>query len=125
MGYGVFDHYDLGNYDQKGTVETRFGSRSELEAMITKMHSNNIEVYADIILNHIYTNEDESENNPAVKAYVFDEAYRNSTQFQQYRTKATSSSIFPGSRKTIQAHRRCIRYRRVQGITQHPRGILL
>ena len=30
MGYGVFDHYDLGNYDQKGAVETRFGSRAEL-----------------------------------------------------------------------------------------------
>lgn len=26
MGYGVYDHYDLGNYDQKGSVETRFGS---------------------------------------------------------------------------------------------------
>lgn len=86
MGYGVFDHYDLGNYDQKGTIETRFGSRSELEAMITKMHSNNIEVYADIILNHIYTNEDQAEDNPAVKAYVFDEAYRNGAQFQAYPT---------------------------------------
>ena len=86
MGYGVFDHYDLGNYDQKGTVETRFGSRSELEAMMAKMKANNIALYADIILNHIYTNDDESESNPAVKAYVFDEAYRNGSQFQTYPT---------------------------------------
>ncbi|MCZ8216886.1 MAG: hypothetical protein O9262_11635, partial [Cyclobacteriaceae bacterium] len=28
MGYGIFDLYDLGNYNQKGTVETRFGSRT-------------------------------------------------------------------------------------------------
>ncbi len=87
MGYGIFDHYDLGNYNQKGTVETRFGSRSELENMISVMHqSPKIEVYADIILNHIYTSEDELETNPAVKQYVFDEAYRNNTQYEAYPT---------------------------------------
>ena len=33
-GYGIYDHYDLGNYDQKGTVETRYGSRaSEAESI--------------------------------------------------------------------------------------------
>ncbi|KAA3615370.1 MAG: DUF1939 domain-containing protein [Calditrichaeota bacterium] len=87
MGYGVFDHYDLGNYNQKGTVETRFGSRSELESMISTMHTSpKIEVYADIILNHIYTSSDEDESNPAVKQYVFDKAYRNGTQYQSYPT---------------------------------------
>lgn len=86
MGYGLFDHYDLGNYNQKGSTETRFGSRSELEAMIDSMHNNDVDVYADIILNHIYTNEDQLENNPAVKQYVFDKAYRNSTQYQAYPT---------------------------------------
>lgn len=86
MGYGIFDHYDLGNYNQKGTIETRFGSRAELESMISAMHTNNIHVYADVVLNHIYTGESEQENNPAVKQYVFDEAYRNNTQFQSYPT---------------------------------------
>lgn len=87
MGYGIFDHYDLGNYNQKGTTETRFGSRAELESMISTMQqSPKIEVYADIILNHIYTSDDESEANPAVKQYVFDHAYRNDTQYQAYPT---------------------------------------
>ncbi len=86
MGYGLFDHYDLGNYNQKGSTETRFGSRTELEAMLDSMHNNGVDVYADIILNHIYTNEDQLENNPAVKQYVFDKAYRNSTQYQAYPT---------------------------------------
>ncbi len=86
MGYGIFDHYDLGNYTQKSTTETRFGSRSELEAMIDSMHNNDVHVYADIVLNHIYTSDDESENNSAVKQYVFDEAYRSSTQYQAYPT---------------------------------------
>lgn len=86
MGYGIFDHYDLGNYNQKGSTETRFGSRSELESMISTMHTNNVKVYADIVLNHIYANEDQLENNPAVKQYVFDKAYRNGTQYQAYPT---------------------------------------
>jgi alpha-amylase len=71
MGYGIFDHYDLGNYNQKGTTETRFGSRLELEQMISAMHANSIDVYADIVLNHIYTNEDQDESNPVVKQYAF------------------------------------------------------
>lgn len=86
MGYGIFDPYDLGNYNQKGTVETRFGSRSELEQMISTMHTNQIDVYADIVLNHLYTGDDQDESNPAVKQYVFDQAYRNSTQYSPYPT---------------------------------------
>lgn len=84
MGYGIYDHYDLGNYDQKGTVETRFGSRQELEEMISEMHTNQIQVYADMVLNHIYTGEDDEEVNPAVKQYVFDKAYRNGAQYAPY-----------------------------------------
>lgn len=75
-GYGIYDHYDLGNYVQKGTVETRFGSRAELEQMITVMHQEpKIEVYSDVVLNHIYSNNNNEEVNPAVKAYVFGEAH--------------------------------------------------
>ncbi len=93
MGYGIFDHYDLGNYNQKGTTETRFGSRAELETMISTMHTNGIEIYADIILNHIYTGDSELASNPAVKQYVFDKAYRNGTQYQSYPTNEITWTI--------------------------------
>ena len=76
MGYGVYDHYDLGNYNQKGSIETRFGSRQELENMISVMHqSPKIDVYADVILNHMYGGTEDIEPNPAVKTYVFGEAH--------------------------------------------------
>lgn len=76
MGYGIYDHYDLGNYNQKGSVETRFGSRAELASMISTMHqSPKIEVYADVVLNHVYSSDENSEVNPAVKAYEFGEAH--------------------------------------------------
>lgn len=94
MGYGVYDHYDLGNYFQKGTTETRFGSRAELTTMLNTMHSTangkpRINVYADIVLNHLYGKDvfEGTENeqiNPAVKQYVFDQAFRNGTQYVPY-----------------------------------------
>ncbi|MBI1770557.1 MAG: T9SS type A sorting domain-containing protein [Bacteroidetes bacterium] len=86
MGYGIFDPYDLGNYNQKGTIETRFGSRTELNQMISTMHTNGIEVYADIVLNHLYADDTQDESNPAVKQYVFDQAYRNGQQYNSYPT---------------------------------------
>lgn len=52
MGYDPADYFDLGEYDQLGTVETRFGSREELDALIAEAHANDIEVIADIVLNH-------------------------------------------------------------------------
>lgn len=91
MGYGIYDHYDLGNYYQKGTTETRFGSRQELENMIATMHSTangkpKISVYADAVLNHVYSSDENEEANPAVKGYVFDEAFRNGVQYVPYPT---------------------------------------
>lgn len=91
MGYGIYDHYDLGNYLQKGSMETRFGSRAELENMMEAMHDTTggmprMELLADIILNHIYGSDENREDNPAVKAYTFDEAYRHGQQYVPYPT---------------------------------------
>ncbi len=52
MGYDPFDYFDFGNFNQMGSTETRFGSRSELESLISEAHQNNLNVYADIVLNH-------------------------------------------------------------------------
>ena len=69
-GYGIYDHYDLGNYDQKGSVETRYGSRAELEQMIGAMHEAGINVYSDVVLNHLYGGDENLEANPVVTEYV-------------------------------------------------------
>jgi alpha-amylase len=49
MGYDLYDHYDLGNYYQKGTVETRFGSLSELQAAAAACEN----VLLDLVANHM------------------------------------------------------------------------
>ncbi|AXT58812.1 alpha-amylase [Aquimarina sp. AD10] len=52
MGYDPSDYFDVGDFDQHGTVETRFGSRQELENLIQKSHDNGLEVIADIVMGH-------------------------------------------------------------------------
>lgn len=52
MGYDPTDYFDLGEYNQNGTVETRFGSKTELTGLINKAHTKGLQVYADIVLNH-------------------------------------------------------------------------
>lgn len=53
MGYGVYDHYDLGDKNQKNTVATRFGTKDSLLRFIAVAHANGLEVYPDIVLNHV------------------------------------------------------------------------
>lgn len=53
MGYDPYDHFDFGEYNQKGSVETRFGSRAELIAAINAYHSVGMQVYADAVMNHM------------------------------------------------------------------------
>ncbi|MFV0291313.1 MAG: alpha-amylase domain-containing protein [Mangrovibacterium sp.] len=52
MGYDVADYFDLGEFNQYGSVETRFGSKAELLSLIETIHENNMEVIADIVINH-------------------------------------------------------------------------
>ncbi len=51
-GYGVYDLWDVGEFDQKGAVRTKYGTRGELEAAIGALHEQGIQVYADVVLNH-------------------------------------------------------------------------
>lgn len=44
VGYGVYGTYDLGEFDQKGTVATKYGTRPEYEAAIEALHANGIQV---------------------------------------------------------------------------------
>ncbi|MCR5137733.1 MAG: alpha-amylase [Oscillospiraceae bacterium] len=52
VGYGVYDMYDLGEFDQKGTIRTKYGTKEEYLEAIRAFHAANIRVYADIVLNH-------------------------------------------------------------------------
>ena len=52
VGYGVYDMYDLGEFDQKGTVRTKYGTKEEYLDAVRTFHRNGIRVFGDIVLNH-------------------------------------------------------------------------
>lgn len=51
-GYAVYDVYDLGEFDQKGDVRTKYGTREQLEAAIAACKEANLLVYIDLVMNH-------------------------------------------------------------------------
>ena len=52
VGYGVYDLYDLGEFHQKGTVPTKYGTKDEYLAAIAALHAQGMRVLADVVLNH-------------------------------------------------------------------------
>jgi alpha-amylase len=52
MGYDPYDYYDLGNYYQKGTINTHFGSKRALIELIKALKKVHISVMEDVVLNH-------------------------------------------------------------------------
>lgn len=52
-GYDVYDLYDLGEFDQKGTVRTRYGTRQEYIDAIRAIHDAGMQVYVDVVANHL------------------------------------------------------------------------
>ena len=52
VGYGVYDLYDLGEFKQKGSIATKYGTRREYQAAIKAFQRYGIKVFADIVLNN-------------------------------------------------------------------------
>jgi hypothetical protein len=52
VGYGVYDWFDLGEFNQKGTIATKYGTKDEYLAAIQAAHNNKVQIYADVVFNH-------------------------------------------------------------------------
>jgi len=55
--------YDLGEFDQKGSVRTKYGTRNELLAAVAEAKRQGIHLYWDVVLNHRIGGDDEEEFN--------------------------------------------------------------
>ena len=51
-GYGVYDMYDLGEFDQKNSIRTKYGTKDEYLEAIESLQRAGISAYADIVFNH-------------------------------------------------------------------------
>ncbi len=52
-GYDVYDIYDLGEFDQKGTVRTKYGTKATYMRAVNMARQLGLEVYVDVVLNHM------------------------------------------------------------------------
>ena len=92
VGYAVYDMYDLGEFDQKGSVKTKYGSREEYQEAIRAFHKNGISVLADVVLNH-RVGADEFEDASAV---CVDPNNRMAVQSQPMNISSPTVFNFPG-----------------------------
>lgn len=52
VGYGVYDLFDLGEFNQKGTVRTKYGFKEDYLQAIQALKEQGIQPMADVVLNH-------------------------------------------------------------------------
>lgn len=101
MGYDPFDYFDFGEYDQMGSVETRFGSKTELTNLIDNAHANQLNVIADIVINH--NSGGDSESNPYTNGSTYTDFnpksgmfFRSNRDFHPNDIRTNDSGIFGG-----------------------------
>ena len=92
VGYGVYDLYDLGEFDQKGSIPTKYGTKDEYLEAIKTLRENNIKVLADVVLNH-KIGADETEE---VLAIQDDSENRNVSLTEAKTIRVWTKYIFPG-----------------------------
>ena len=91
VGYGVYDPYDLGEFDQKGTVGTKYGTAAEFAACVRALRRRGMMVLLDAVMNH-RMGADEAEE---VTALRVDPADRRKAG-EEIRTRAMTRFTFPG-----------------------------
>jgi len=52
VGYDVYDLFDLGEFDQKGSVRTRYGTKDEYISAVKDIQKAGMQAIVDIVLNH-------------------------------------------------------------------------
>lgn len=96
VGYGVYDLFDLGEFDQKGGIPTKYGTKDEYIKAIKALHENNIKVIADVVLNH-KMGADETED---VLAVQDDAENRNVSLTEAKNIRVWTKYTFPGRGET-------------------------
>jgi alpha-amylase len=92
VGYGVYDLFDLGEFDQKDSVRTKYGTKDEYVDAVKTCRDNGIQIYADVVFNHKMAADYEEE----FDAVPFDPGNRNQAMGPSRKIKAWTGFDFPG-----------------------------
>lgn len=92
VGYDVYDLYDLGEFDQQGTVRTKYGTKEDYVKACKALHKQGIQVIVDMVLNH-KAGGDEPERFMATKV---NEHNRNEALGEPEEIEGFTKFTFPG-----------------------------
>lgn len=98
-GYDAYDIFDLGEFDQKESVRTKFGTKEEYQQAVNILHERGIRVYVDIVLNH-KGGADETER---IKVIRVDPEDRNKFIGEPFEIDAFTKFTFPGRKAKYSA----------------------
>ena len=87
--------FDLGEFDQKGSVKTKYGTRNQFLNATKALHKHNLSAMADIVLNH-KNGADEQEKAPVIKVDIND---RNKVISEPLEKEINTKYYFPGRNK--------------------------
>lgn len=91
-GYGTYDLWDFGEFNQHSTVATRYGTRAQFEAAISAAKAAKLQVYEDIVFNHKFA-ADATEAVPATPVWNDN---RNAEAGEERTIQAYTRFDFPG-----------------------------
>lgn len=94
-GYGVYDLFDLGEFDQKGSIRTKYGTRDEYVKAIKAAQKEKIQVYADVVFNHKMG----ADNTEEFRATAYHSQNRKEPKGEMSTIKAWTNFTFPGRGK--------------------------
>lgn len=92
VGYDPYDLYDLGEFDQKGTVPTKYGTKDEYVDACRTLQKNGVSIIADIVINH-KAGGDEKEEFHVVKV---DSENRQKNISEPFTIQSYTKFTFPG-----------------------------
>jgi alpha-amylase len=92
VGYGVYDLFDLGEFDQKGSIRTKYGTKDEYIHAVKAFKDHGIQIYADVVFNHKMAADYEEE----FDAIPYDPCNRNQALGGSRKIKSWTGFDFPG-----------------------------
>ncbi|WP_438831464.1 alpha-amylase [Streptococcus pluranimalium] len=95
VGYGVYDLFDLGEFDQKGTIPTKYGTKEDYLRATEALNKAGIMPIADVVLNH-KANGDDKER---FKVLKMSQINRQEPLSEPYDIEAWTHFTFPGRQK--------------------------
>ncbi|PSN14470.1 alpha-amylase, partial [filamentous cyanobacterium CCP5] len=98
VGYGVYDLYDLGEFNQQGAIRTKYGTRDQYLGAIQALQGNGLQVYADAVLNHRIG----GDSIETVRATPFPQEDRLHPKGDMEEIHCYSHFHFPGRKQTCQ-----------------------